>query len=122
MDQCIKEEKEDYFGDAPPFEIVRDLMLAPAEDGNAVTKAVQRFHESHLERFSGERFRIPKPPEYGTGHYLNSFAMTVFETAHYLLFTDPKHDRLADFLIAIKESAAPQFDPEVGNPSIWYLE
>lgn len=113
LEQSIKEEKEEHFGDAAPFEIVRDLMLAPAEDGDAIAKAVQRFQESYVCSFLAHERRKEQGPEYGAGAYLNSLAMTIFETVDYLCFTDPKHDRLANFLIAIKASAARECDPDV---------
>lgn len=114
IEETIEEERDELASESPYYEIVRDLLLAPEDDSNAVSQAISRFYGLYA---AGAEDEIRKPPEYSAGHKLNSIASIAFETAAEVLFTTYQHDRLVELLIGIKEEAADEYNTEVGCPS-----
>lgn len=117
IENIITEEKDDYFGDSVPFEIIRDLLVAPDEDDSAITTAVESVQKDYVAGFSGKGAENKKSPEYDAGIYLNEISRGVFGCVCRMLYTDTKHEKLAAFLIALKNSAAQEFDLKVNNLS-----
>lgn len=113
LEEQIKEEKYDYFGEPTFLEIVRDLLLAVDEDDSAITKAVDRFKKGYVAGFTGKDAEKRKAPEYDAGLYVHEVSYAVFGAASEIPFTDPKHDKLATFLITLRNSAATEFDLKV---------
>lgn len=121
IEERIKEEQDDWEGDAVPHEIVRDLLLTSDDDDAAMTKAFETFEANYVAGFTREDTDelMPKrqPPEYHAGLFLNGIAHAVVDTMQDISFTDPKHDKLVELLVAIKHKAASEFDRKVGPSS-----
>jgi hypothetical protein len=110
IENNIEEGLDEFPSVSPYYEIVRDLLLAPKDSDSAVSDAVNKFYDLYtVEAESEER----EPPEYMAGYRLNAFADIVFETVRDVFYTTHEHDRLANFLIAIKKGAAAEYDTEV---------
>ncbi|KAH6890275.1 hypothetical protein B0T10DRAFT_315059 [Thelonectria olida] len=120
IEKLIEEDKENSPEPEEDFlVIVRDLLLAPDDDDNAVPAAIEAFKEFYLEGSIWENVESREPPEYGAGGFLNSIANAVFEGVDRVPFTTPRHDRLANFLIGIKASADTEYKKD--NPSlVWF--
>jgi hypothetical protein len=114
IEETIEEERDEFASESPYYEIVRDLLLAPEDDSNAVSQAISKFYGLYA---AGAEDEIRKPPEYSAGHKLNSIASIAFETAADVLFTTYRHDRLSELLFGIKEEAAHEYNIEVRCPS-----
>ncbi|KAF5001632.1 hypothetical protein FGRMN_938 [Fusarium graminum] len=115
IEEKIEEEREEFRSESPYYEIVRDLLLAPEEDKNAVSQAIHKFYGLCTTEAEDE---IRGPPEYSAGHKLNTIASIAFETADEVFCTSYQHDRLAELLIGIKREAADEYDTE--NPKFVY--
>ncbi|KAF4332553.1 hypothetical protein FBEOM_13652 [Fusarium beomiforme] len=108
LNQRIEEERDELFSEAPSHEIVRDLLTAPEDDASAVSQAVTKF----FTLYKSEADQLSKLEEQGAGAYLNSISTIVFEVATKVWYTSWKHDRLAEFVIAIKRGAADDYNEE----------
>ena len=73
---------------------------------------MNKFYDSYVLNADNER---REPPDYMAGFKLNSMASIVFETVRDVFYTTFEHDRLAEFLIGIKEGAAADYDFEVSE-------
>lgn len=118
LEERIREEAEDWEGDAVPHEIIRDLLLTSDDDDAAMTKAFKTFEANYVAGFTredtDELMPKRKPPEYHAGLFLNDMAHAVVDNMQNLPFADPKHDKLVDLLVEIKRKAASEFDRSVG--------
>ncbi|KAI1068175.1 hypothetical protein LB507_004375 [Fusarium sp. FIESC RH6] len=115
IEKNIEEGLNEATSTSPCYEIVRDLLLAPEDSDTAVPDAVKRFYDLYISTADSER---REPPDYMAGFKLNSMASIVFETVRDVFYTTFEHDRLAEFLIGIKEGAAAEYDFE--NPQFVY--
>ncbi|KAG5795507.1 hypothetical protein H9Q69_005441 [Fusarium xylarioides] len=109
FEERIEEERDELFSEAPYYEIVRDLLLAPNDDDKAVGEAITKFYDLYAARVRNEK---KDPPEYGAGHKLNTISIVAFEAVVKVWYTSTEHQKLADFLIGIKKGAAEEFDEE----------
>ncbi|KAF5646588.1 hypothetical protein F25303_5399 [Fusarium sp. NRRL 25303] len=109
IEEMIEEEEDDIESEAIYYKIVRDMLLSKEDPDKAVSEAIQRFYDHYVAGFSEEDFGGREPPEYDAGDYLNSIADIVFELVAKIPFTDPKQDRLSNFLIGIAKNAAESF-------------
>ncbi|KAF4956019.1 hypothetical protein FGADI_4192 [Fusarium gaditjirri] len=108
------EERDELFSESPFYEIVRDLLVAAEDDETAVSRAVSKFYDL----YKADVGKFNKSEGHGAGEYLNSIAVIGFEVAPKLWYTNWRHERIAEFLIAIKSGGAEKFDEE--NPQfIW---
>ncbi|KAJ4023013.1 hypothetical protein NW752_003470 [Fusarium irregulare] len=115
IEKSIEDELDEYSSESPYYEIVRDMLIAPKDSETAVPDAVKRFYDLYISTADNER---REPPDYMAGFKLNSMASIVFETVRDVFYTTFEHDRLAEFLIGIKEGAAAEYDFE--NPQFVY--
>ncbi|KPM38479.1 hypothetical protein AK830_g8083 [Neonectria ditissima] len=112
------EEEEEIWEDTAHYQIVRDLLLAPDDDDDAVSKAAKKFRDNYVAGFAKYPVEERQAPEYLAGEEVNSISDIVFEVVPFVPFTDITHDKLANLLIEIKASAAGSFDTE--NPQFVY--
>ncbi|KAF5672783.1 hypothetical protein FHETE_3617 [Fusarium heterosporum] len=115
IEERIEEERDEFPLECPYYEIVRDLLLVPKEDNNAVSQAIHKFYDVYTTEAENE---IRRRPEYSAGHKLNTIASVTFETADEIFYTTYQHDRLAELLIGIKREAANEYNIE--NPKFVY--
>ncbi|CAF3500825.1 unnamed protein product [Fusarium graminearum] len=115
IENSIKEDLEEFPSEPRYYEIVRDLLLAPKDNEQAVPDAVTRFYQLYGD---GAETEQREPPEYGAAYKLNSIADVVFEAVRDVFYTTLEHDRLAEFLIGIKKGAATEYDTV--NPQFIY--
>lgn len=115
IENSIKEELEEFPSEPSYYEIVRDLLLAPKDNEQAVPDAVTRFYQLYGD---GAETEQREPPEYGAAYKLNCIADVVFEAVRDVFYTTLEHDRLAEFLIGIKKGAATEYDTV--NPQFVY--
>ncbi|KAM0296152.1 hypothetical protein ACHAPM_010408 [Fusarium culmorum] len=115
IENNIKEELEEFPSEPRYYEIVRDLLLAPKDNEQAVPHAVDRFYQLYAD---GAETEQREPPEYGAAYKLNSIADVVFEAVRDVFYTTLEHDRLAKLLIGIKKGAVAEYDTE--NPQFFY--
>ncbi|KAF5604877.1 hypothetical protein FPCIR_730 [Fusarium pseudocircinatum] len=108
LNESIEEEGDDFDSEAPSYEIVRDLLVAPEDDDTAVSRAVTRFYDL----YKAEAHELGKLEDHGAGGFLNSIAAIAFEVAPKLWYTNWRHQRIAEFLIAIKNGAAEEYSEE----------
>ncbi|EKJ72935.1 hypothetical protein FPSE_06981 [Fusarium pseudograminearum CS3096] len=115
IENSIKEELEEFPSEPRCYEIVRDLLLAPKDNEQAVPDAVDRFYQLCAD---GAETEQREPPEFGAAFKLNSIAGVVFEVVRDVFYTTLEHDRLTELLIGIKKGAAAEYDAE--NPRFVY--
>ncbi|KAF5598126.1 hypothetical protein FPANT_3890 [Fusarium pseudoanthophilum] len=108
LNERIEEEGDDFESEAPSYEIVRDLLVAPEDDDTAVSRAVTRFYDL----YKAEANELEELEGHGAGEYLNSIGVIAFEVAPKLWYTSWRHQRIAKFLIAIKNGAAEAYNEE----------
>ncbi|EMT61140.1 hypothetical protein NOF04DRAFT_9269 [Fusarium oxysporum II5] len=108
LDERIEEERDGLFSESPSYEIVRDLLVASEDDDTAVSQAVTKFYDL----YKAEAGRQSKMPDHGAGYYLNTISLIAFEVAPKVWYASWRHDRITEFLIAIKDGAAKEFDEE----------
>ncbi|KAF5662407.1 hypothetical protein FCIRC_11530 [Fusarium circinatum] len=108
LNERIEEEREELFSESPSYEIVRDLLVASEDDDTAVSQAVTKFYDLYRAK-AGKR---GKWEDHGAGEYLNTISVIAFEVAPKLWYTNWRHQRIAEFLIAIKDGAAEHYIEE----------
>lgn len=111
LNERIEEERDELFSESPSYEIVRDLLVASEDDDTAISQAVTKFYDL----YRAEADKRVKWEDHGAGEYLNTIAIIVFDVAPNLWYTSWRHQRIAEFLIAIKNGAAAKYHEEVGN-------
>ncbi|RGP77604.1 hypothetical protein FLONG3_4295 [Fusarium longipes] len=109
IEKNIEEQLDEFASESPYYEIVRDLLLAPQDSDSAVSDAANKFFDLYTADAEHER---REPPEYMAGLKLNSIADIAFETVRDVSYTSQEHDRLLNFLVAIKNGAAEEYDTE----------
>ncbi|KAF4498902.1 hypothetical protein FAGAP_4915 [Fusarium agapanthi] len=109
FEERIEEESDELLSEAPYYEIVRDLLLAPDDDDKSVGEAIAKFYDLYAAQVRNKK---KAPPEYGAGHTLNSISIVAFEAVVKVWYASPEHQRLAAFLIGIKKGAVDEFNEE----------
>ncbi|CVK84829.1 uncharacterized protein FMAN_01756 [Fusarium mangiferae] len=108
LNERIEEERDELFSESPSYEIVRDLLVASEDDDTAISQAVTKFYDL----YRAEADKRVKWEDHGAGEYLNTIAIIAFDVAPKLWYTSWRHQRIAEFLIAIKNGAAAKYHEE----------
>ncbi|RBQ76607.1 hypothetical protein FVER14953_00268 [Fusarium verticillioides] len=108
LNERIQEERDELFSESPSYKTVRDLLVASEDDDTAISRAVTKFYDL----YKAEAGKGAKWGDHGAGEYLNTISMIAFEVAPKLWYTSWRHQRIAEFLIAIKDGAAEKYSEE----------
>ncbi|KAL2199465.1 hypothetical protein P885DRAFT_30904 [Corynascus similis CBS 632.67] len=96
------------------LDIIKSMLLAQGDEEGAVNKAAQDIRSYYTARLFPPNDPFYKNlPDHGVAHVVGAVIDHVFELASAISWKDPAHNRLADLLVALKKSAATEFDPEV---------
>ncbi|SCV33274.1 uncharacterized protein FFB14_04424 [Fusarium fujikuroi] len=108
LNERIEEERDELFSESPSYEIIRNLLVASEDDNTAVSQAVTKFYDL----YEAEADKRVKWEDHGAGEYLNTIAIIAFDVAPKLWYKSWRHQRIAQFLIAIKNGAAEEYHEE----------
>jgi hypothetical protein len=96
---------------------VRDLLLAPDEEGDATAKAIHALQTYYRAEFCPpDNLSWQHDPSRGADGTLSVIGTViphVFQVVQFVPFNDVRHKRLADLIIGLKKAAPLEFNPEV---------
>jgi hypothetical protein len=107
LDQAAHEEDADDVG-RETVVFVRDLLLAPESDEEAISRTIEGLRAYYQEHYcQPDDLSWKQDPTFGTGQVVGSVVAHVFSVAPDIPYDDFRHRRLADLVIELKKQAAP---------------